>query len=181
MPVGGIFAKIQVNTLSQHLFRAVYRWRGWLASAAVLSGALAVWPDRRIAASSAWSIVPLLLGLSLRLWARRHIGLHSRGALPQAPCRVVSGPYRYVSHPLYAANVLVAVGILGALLPVRSVGLAAFPVILLYAFLAHSESLLLSRENPPVQCGALARSGWSKEIWSVLPPLLLWILIRRFG
>lgn len=170
-----------MNTLSQYLFRTVYRRRGWLASAAVLSGALAVWPDRRVVASSVWSLVPLLLGLSLRIWARRHIGLHSRGALPQAPCRVVSGPYRYVSHPLYAANVLVALGILGALLPVRSVGLSAFPVILLYAFLAHGESRLLARENPPVQCGALARSGWSKEIWSVFPPLVLWILIRTLG
>jgi protein-S-isoprenylcysteine O-methyltransferase Ste14 len=170
-----------VKISSQSLFHLTYRLRGWGASSLVLLGAWSVWPSRSSGTPTAWSAAPVLFGLALRLWARRYIGLHSRGSVPQAPCRVVGGPYRFVPHPLYVANVLVVVGLLGALLPVRSVGLAAFPVILFYAYLAHGESLMLARENPPLQSGAIAHSGWRKEIWSVLPPLALWFLIRHFG
>jgi len=41
---------------------------------------------------------------SLRIWARMHIGLHSRGTELCAPQIVKSGPYSFFKHPLYLSN-----------------------------------------------------------------------------
>ena len=40
----------------------------------------------------------------LRIWARMHIGEHSRGKELDCPGIVKTGPYRYIKHPLYLSN-----------------------------------------------------------------------------
>ncbi|MDR3000210.1 MAG: hypothetical protein LBU89_03005 [Fibromonadaceae bacterium] len=45
----------------------------------------------------------------LRIWARRHIGEHSRGAELACPKIVQSGPYKYTRHPLYISNFMAGV------------------------------------------------------------------------
>jgi len=45
-----------------------------------------------------------VLSVSLRVWARMHIGLHSRGSELCAPQIVESGPYAFFKHPLYLSN-----------------------------------------------------------------------------
>jgi len=47
--------------------------------------------------------------VSLRIWARMHIGLHSRGTELCAPQIVKSGPYAFFKHPLYLSNWLAGV------------------------------------------------------------------------
>lgn len=126
-----------------------------------------------------WSLPVLLGGLSLRVWARRHIGLHTRGKRLEAPYRATGGPYRYLSHPLYLANVLVALGCLGAIGGrIGATLLATLPVALLYVLLARGESAFLAAGNPPAQSARLDHPGWAKESWSLVPPLLLWGVLR---
>lgn len=162
-------------------FAALYRWRGFLASACGLLGALWLWPPPRSgqAWQRLWSLLPLLAGLALRVWARRHIGLHTRGKWLEAPYRAIGGPYRHLSHPLYLANVLVALGCLGAIGGgVGATLLATLPVALLYVLLARGESAFLAAGNPPTQSTRVERPGWAKEFWSLVPPLVLWGVLR---
>ncbi|MEN9354987.1 MAG: hypothetical protein RL318_2312, partial [Fibrobacterota bacterium] len=124
------------------LFAWAYRWRGFLVSALGLGGAGLLWERRPDAPW--WSLAPLSLGLGLRIWARTFIGRHTRGAVLAAPVRACGGPYRWFGHPLYLANVLVAIGCLGALgaSVVATVG-AALPVAFFYGILAMGESAFL--------------------------------------
>jgi protein-S-isoprenylcysteine O-methyltransferase Ste14 len=158
-------------------FAALYRWRGVLVSGIGLSGA--AWLRPWGAGSAMWSLVPLLAGLALRLWARRHIGLHTRGRCLEAPYRASRGPYAWFSHPLYLANVLVAIGAFGALGTdaVRAL-VAALPIACFYAVLALGESAFLAQGDPPLRTEPVERTGWSKELWSVLPPSIGWVLLR---
>lgn len=104
-------------------------------------------------ASLALGVPVLLAGLLLRLWAFAHLGPAGRTRDPAAPAtRTVSGPYRWVAHPVYLANGLVAGGVLAAASPpspimVGSAGLVAAG----YAALALRESRQLA--------GVPARSG----------------------
>lgn len=159
-------------------FAALYRGRGFLASATGLFGAAWLW---RLPGSSAWwSLGPLLAGLGLRIWARRYIGLHTRGRELQAPYRATGGPYAWISHPLYLANVLVAFGCLGALgAGVGATALASLPTAALYALLARGESAYLAAGNPPSRAIPVEHPGWSKEFWSLVPPLAVWLVLRR--
>lgn len=152
----------------------LYRFRGELV---VLWGmACLPW----ILPSRGWtpSALFLLAGLALRAWARRHIGAHSRGRTLACPERVAGGPYRWISHPLYLANLLVLAGLASCVLGPTTVRVAlvlAGPA-LLYALLARAESRLLRRQDPPARTAPLdAVSGrWRSEWASFLPPILLW-------
>jgi len=49
--------------------------------------------------------IPLfVLSVSLRIWARMYIGMHSRGSELCAPQIIKSGPYSFFKHPLYLSN-----------------------------------------------------------------------------
>jgi protein-S-isoprenylcysteine O-methyltransferase Ste14 len=49
--------------------------------------------------------IPIFLAaFSLRIWARLHIGEHSRGNELVCNEVVKTGPYRYIKHPLYLSN-----------------------------------------------------------------------------
>ena len=124
------------------------------------------------------SAVLLLAGLALRAWSRRHIGPHSRGRILSCPERVAGGPYRWIPHPLYLANLLVLSGLAACAIgpdPLR-LALALSVPVLLYAVLARAESRLLGTLDPPQRISPLdAGSGkWRSEWASFLPPILLW-------
>jgi protein-S-isoprenylcysteine O-methyltransferase Ste14 len=72
----------------------------------------------------------LYLGMALFAWAARHLRAGVVGFVtPRAPTLVVTGPYRYVRHPVYAGT---TVAMLGASLAARSlVGLLLTAVLFL--------------------------------------------------
>lgn len=154
----------------------LYRHRDRLVVAWCAGCAAATWPP----VGWTWSWPLLVAGLALRLWARAHIGPHSRGRNLSAPERCVGGPYRWVGHPLYLANLLV-VGSLGLALSGPSPATALFLAgpVALYAALARAESTRLHAEDPPARSAPLPwnlrrmRSEWA----SLLPPVLVWSLL----
>jgi len=78
----------------------LYKYRGFISAAFAL--ALLLSPP-----SQNFEILALpifALSVSLRVWARMHIGLHSRGSELCAPQIVKSGPYSFFKHPLYLSN-----------------------------------------------------------------------------
>jgi len=158
------------------LFTLAYRFRGACVLLLGCAGMLALW-RMRPPVREHWSFVALLIGLGIRLWARGHIGLHSRGGRLEAPYRSVGGPYRYFSHPLYLANSLVALGLVGAGSPCGAAILATAPVFFFYTILGLGENAFLGCVKTLEKRRFIAIKGWSKEIWSVFPPLLGWLLL----
>jgi protein-S-isoprenylcysteine O-methyltransferase Ste14 len=63
------------------------------------------------------SLVPLLLGEGLRVWAAGYIGRAGRSARVGARELLVSGPYRFSRNPLYLGNLLLVGAVLSALNP----------------------------------------------------------------
>ena len=110
------------------------------------------------------SSLPLVaLGLILRAWAVGHIGGASRTRLVEAPpSRVVSGPYRFLRHPLYIGNLGVALGLLLALRPpVPLLALIVFFVTAFYALLAlREDEMLLSLPLRRLQ----GRISWAEVV-----------------
>lgn len=93
-----------------------------------------------------WALLPLVAAQALRIWAAAHAGAHVNGAAMEAPLLVQHGPYAWMRHPLYFANLITALSLaLFAQLPwILSVTLL-LPVILLYLLLALSEEDLLRK------------------------------------
>lgn len=134
------------------------------------------WPPRGFGAS----LLPLLAGAALRLWARAHIGPHSRGRNLFAPVRCAGGPYALLPHPLYAANLLVVSALaLQAAGPTVAAAAAVAGPALLYVVLARAEDRHLRAANPPVRSEALPwnQRRLASEWASLLPPSALWILL----
>jgi protein-S-isoprenylcysteine O-methyltransferase Ste14 len=52
----------------------------------------------------------LIVGLSLMIWSLSYLGTNI-SVVPQARAVVTTGPYSYVRHPLYAAELVNVVGI----------------------------------------------------------------------
>lgn len=157
----------------------LYRFRGELVTLWCLAWVAIGWPSRAYGPSLAL----LATGLGLRIWARRHIGGHSRGRTMACPCRVQEGPYRFFPHPLYLANCLVLAGLgLEFLGPgPRLAGFLAGPLAL-YSILASGESKLLSRTAPPPATPLDASTRrWRSEWASILPPIAAWLLGLRCG
>lgn len=69
---------------------------------AFLAAAIAYWLARPTAASIGWGAVAGLPGEALRIWAAGHID--------KAREVTRSGPYRFVSHPLYLGSTVLAIG-----------------------------------------------------------------------
>lgn len=83
----------------------LYKYRG------IITGFLAIllllFP-----ASPNFSLIGILIFLCsviLRIWARMHIGEHSRGYELACPEVVKTGPYKIIKHPLYVSNFLAGV------------------------------------------------------------------------
>lgn len=154
----------------------LFRHRDRLVGAWGAGSVLALWPPR------GWtpSIAAVLAGLTLRLWARRHIGPHSRGRILSNTERCTGGPYRFLDHPLYAANLLVVAGLATLLAgPAPKALPAVLGPAILYAWLAREESRALREARAPERSHPLPRGdrGMRSEWASVLPPLALWSLL----
>jgi len=83
----------------------VYKYRGFISAGLAFLLLLSP-PSPNI---EMLAIPIFALSVSLRIWARMHIGLHSRGAELCAPQIVKSGPYSFFKHPLYLSNWLAGV------------------------------------------------------------------------
>lgn len=155
----------------------LFWYRGELLAGWGLLAAAYLWPAR----GCTWSFPLLIAGIGLRLWARRHIGPHSRGRNLACPERSVAGPYRFTRHPLYVANLLVALSIALSLAGASRQAVAImFVPIALYAWLAHAENRFVAASNAPPRNGSHDRiSGkWRSEWASTLPQVALWIALQ---
>lgn len=97
----------------------------------------------------AGGLLILATGLTLRLWALARPGLVGSRDEPRSAL-VVSGPYAYVRHPIYIANVLVGVGI--ALIAENLLALVVIPsmMCMFYRLVVHVEE-------------ATFRARWGRE------------------
>ena len=81
--------------------KILYRYRGVVL--VILGAVLFAFPPGSLEALPI--ALPLFtLSLLLRVWARSHIGSHTRGSTHEADYLVTSGPYRWMRHPLYVSN-----------------------------------------------------------------------------
>ncbi len=90
-----------------------------------------------------YSIIPIIIGLALRLWAKGYIGHQSSGSNPLQ--LATAGPYYLVRNPLYAGNFFLTTGVLLASgLPLYGIlaGLGFF--VLEYFFIIRAEETLLA-------------------------------------
>lgn len=155
----------------------LFRHRDRLLASWGIAVTIIAWPPEGLLLS----VVPLACGILLRLWARAHIGPHSRGRFLTSPERCAGGPYRYLAHPLYAANLLA----LSALaLALAGPGFGAIAILsgptALYLLLGRAESRLLRVLDPPVRATPLPRAErrLGSEWASILPPVVLWALLQ---
>ena len=159
--------------MTSYLFRFRGEMLGFWAAGTLALG----WPPRGFAPS----VGLLLSGLALRAWARRHIGPHSRGRILACPERSTGGPYRFLNHPLYAANLLVISALALALTGPRweAAALIAGPA-LLYLTLARAESAFVRLAPGPERMVAHDRTsgGWRSEWASTFPQIALWALLQ---
>jgi len=85
----------------------LYRFRGWVLG--LFAVALAVVPaNENFISISGYFLI--LLGILLRIEARRDIGDHTRGKELVAPELVTGGIYSKIRHPLYLSNMFVGCG-----------------------------------------------------------------------
>jgi protein-S-isoprenylcysteine O-methyltransferase Ste14 len=68
-----------------------------------LSAVLVLWMSEPTRVSLAWGTVVAILGEALRIWAAGHLN-KSREV-------TMSGPYRWLAHPLYAGSSIMGVGL----------------------------------------------------------------------
>jgi protein-S-isoprenylcysteine O-methyltransferase Ste14 len=123
-------------------------WTAWLAAFAATAAPFTVpfvaptlRPDGPLATGAS---VVLVVGLAFMVWALRHLGTNI-SVVPQARAVVTTGPYAWVRHPLYAAELGSAVGLClsrGS----WAVWLVFVAMCALQYFRAGREEALLSRE-----------------------------------
>ena len=92
-----------------------------------------------------------LVAFFLRIWARLHIGEHSRGYELVCDEIVKTGPYRYIKHPLYLSNFMAgaAFALFHTGFSLATLGFCAIYGIFL-AILAINENRFLKRAAPQI-------------------------------
>jgi protein-S-isoprenylcysteine O-methyltransferase Ste14 len=123
---------------------------------------------------SGYAGVPLFLAaFFLRIWARLHIGEHSRGNELVCNEIVKTGPYKYIKHPLYISNFMA-----GAAFVLFHAGfsLAMFCFCAIYgvflAILAINENGFLKHVEPQILCSAPRAPSLKKSIINDFPTWL---------
>lgn len=104
----------------------------------------------------------------LRVWARMHIGDHSRGKELFCPALVQSGPYKYVKHPLYLSNFMagVAFAFFHAGFSFRALLFCAVYGCFL-GYLAHKENVFLAdAHNCGEQTRMVAKATAGGALWA---------------
>jgi len=119
----------------------------------------------------------------LRIWARMHIGEHSRGSELACPEIVKTGPYKYIKHPLYLSNFMA-----GAAFAIFHTGfsLAALGFCTIYAYfltyLAQKENAFLkscSMSHVPCPKPPII-NDYATWLWQITM-LLLIVLRKHYG
>jgi protein-S-isoprenylcysteine O-methyltransferase Ste14 len=155
----------------------LFRFRGELLAGWGIAAAVLAWPAKGCLTS-----LPLLLGgIALRIWARRHIGPHSRGRNLSCPERSTEGPYRFMRHPLYVANLLVVASIALSLTgPTWQFLVVLSGPSILYAFLASAENRFVAASNAPVRSTIhdSVSGKWRSEWASTIPQACVWLLLQ---
>ena len=98
-------------------------------------GAIVWWLATPTAATLAAGVPVALVGEAIRIWAAGHLN-KSREV-------TVSGPYRWVAHPLYAGSAVIAIGLAIACASLVAAGLIAVYVgVMIGAAVRHEEAFL---------------------------------------
>jgi protein-S-isoprenylcysteine O-methyltransferase Ste14 len=151
------------------LHDGLFRWRGSLL---LLPAVLALLSSRPGAGTLPAALPWLAAGLALRAWSFSWLGGQGRTRDPGPPAvRVIGGPYALFEHPVYLANVAVALGLLIAAAPpgwlaaALALGLVAF-----YGALAAREGAQLAglptRGQPVAGLARVART--ERSTWAVV-------------
>jgi len=122
--------------------------------AALLAALLLLLPPAPFELAGYVGILFLAGAVFLRIWARMHIGEHSRADELACPKIVKAGPYRYIKHPLYLSNFMVgmAFAFFHAGFSLPALGFCAIYGCFL-TFLAYSENkFLISCPMSPIPC-----------------------------
>jgi len=121
----------------------MYKYRGQLT--ALLCAGLLLLPSASFGFAGYIGVLLFVLAFFLRVWARMHIGEHSRGSELACPEIVKTGPYRYVKHPLYISNFMAgaAFAFFHAGFSYASLGFCAVYGVFLF-FLAYKENDFLA-------------------------------------
>jgi protein-S-isoprenylcysteine O-methyltransferase Ste14 len=119
-----------------------------------------------------------LAAFFLRIWARMHIGKHSRASEIACPEMVVTGPYKYVKHPLYISNFMAgaAFALFHAGFSFATLGFCAIYGIFL-AILAINENKFLENAVAQVKSHTIS---FTQSIWSDIPTWLCQAVMLAF-
>jgi protein-S-isoprenylcysteine O-methyltransferase Ste14 len=128
---------MSTRTLTQHH----YKYRGYIAPLLIILSLLL--PRNPLPTPI---VIITLIGFwasfCLRIWARSHCGLHTRGSQLEAEGLITTGPYHHTRHPLYLSNSLFGVSW------AFWTGLSLEPALLLsFLFILHNHYLATSEDH----------------------------------
>jgi protein-S-isoprenylcysteine O-methyltransferase Ste14 len=125
----------------------MYKYRG--AITALLSFFLLLLPS---APFNPIFISLLIIAIFLRIWARMHIGEHTRGSELACPEIAKTGPYKYIKHPLYISNFTagIAFAILHAGFSFWSLGFCSIYGIFLLVLSSNENKFLKANPKSPI-------------------------------
>ncbi|QDV68859.1 Isoprenylcysteine carboxyl methyltransferase (ICMT) family protein [Rosistilla carotiformis] len=121
----------------------------------------------RIDRDNAAALLVCVAGIVLHVAASRSLGRRNFRVLPQPKAGgvlAVSGPYRWVRHPMYTALLLFCVG-LALAPPTLWKGAALLVLLCVLIVKAKREEVFLSRRYPDY-------ASYAKTNWMLLPPML---------
>jgi protein-S-isoprenylcysteine O-methyltransferase Ste14 len=122
--------------------------------------------------------VPLFIAAAfLRVWARMHIGEHTRKDELSCPGLVQSGPYKYMNHPLYLSNFMAGASfaLFHAGFSLGALGFCAAYGVFLAVLAVNENKFLTSRRDSsprlPLRRAALINAIWGDRytwLWQII-------------